>query len=121
MVARREGGAVRTYVHFGTGNYHPITAKIYTDLSFFTCDPALVRDAARLFNFISSYAHAPGAGAHLTVTHQSESASCSNISMRRVNMPRRGASGQIWAKMNSLVDPDVIDALYRASHAGCAG
>jgi polyphosphate kinase len=117
LVIRREGETLRAYCHYGTGNYHPVTAKIYTDLSLFTTDPALGRDSGRLFNYITGYAR----------PERLEKLSYSPITMKsdlialieaEAANARQGRPAAIWAKMNALVDPEIIDALYGASRAG---
>ena len=117
LVARREGDVLRSYVHFGTGNYHPITAKIYTDLSFFTCDPALCRDAARLFNFITGYAH-PARLEKLAISPKGIRSKLLEMVDAEIGHAKAGRPAAIWAKLNALVDRDMIEGLYRASQAG---
>ena len=117
LVARREGEVVRSYVHFGTGNYHPVTAKIYTDLSFFTCDPALCRDAARLFNFITGYAR-PAHLEKLAISPDGIRAKLLEMIAAEIGHAEAGRPAAIWAKLNALIDVDMIEALYRASQAG---
>jgi polyphosphate kinase len=117
LVTRREAGKLVSYVHFGTGNYHPATAKIYTDLSFFTCDPVLCRDAAYLFNFVTGYAP-PRAFSKLIVAPRDMRKRLLQLIEDEINHVEAGRPGHIWAKMNSLVDEQIIDALYRASQKG---
>jgi polyphosphate kinase len=117
LVVRREAGQLRSYVHFGTGNYHPYTAKVYTDLSFFTCHPALCRDAARLFNFMTGYA-SPASLEKIAVAPLTLRTRLVELIEAEISNARQGNPAQIWAKMNALVDPGIIDLLYRASQAG---
>ena len=117
LVVRREGGELCSYVHFGTGNYHPYTAKVYTDLSFFTCDPALCRDATRLFNYMTGYA-SPASLEKVSVAPIDLRASLCELIEAEIANAKDGKPAQIWAKMNALVDPAIIDLLYQASQAG---
>lgn len=117
LVLRREEGELRSYVHYGTGNYHPETARAYSDVSFFSCNPSLCRDASRVFNYITGYA----------VPDHFEKVCVSPLDLKyniiaKINheaeLARQGKPAAIWAKMNALLEPDVIDALYDASEAG---
>ena len=117
LVIRREGGRLLPYTHFGTGNYHPVNARIYTDLSLFTCNAALGRDAGRIFNYITGYA----------VPRDLEMAAVAPVSLKSTLIrnleaesehARSGRPAAVWAKLNSVIDPEVVDALYRASQTG---
>ena len=117
LVVRREGDVLRSYAHFGTGNYHPQTAKIYTDLSFFTCEPKLCHDAAQVFNFMTGYTE-PNGLKKLSVSPINLRDRLIELIEAEIQFAKTGKPASIWIKLNAIVDPKIIDSLYHASNAG---
>lgn len=117
LVVKREGKHLRSYMHFGTGNYHPVNARIYSDLSLFTADPILAKDVSLMFNYITGYAKPEGLS-EIYLSPYNLRVSLMEMIEREIKFAEEGKPAAIWAKLNSLVDPSIIDTLYRASNAG---
>lgn len=117
LIARQEGDSLRTYIHVATGNYHAVTAKVYTDLSLFTCDPAIGRDVAKVFNFVTGYAR-PDSFEKIAVAPLTLRSKLTSLVDEEIAHAKAGRPASIWAKMNSLVDGPMIDKLYEASAVG---